>query len=164
MWQWQENNTDSQFMLKGTSWSLIQSPAQITVKTDFRSDYSWFCLVRFQKLPRMETPWALWTTYLCNRLPTPDSFTVDAVSDLGFKSLYNTITTFRWIYPEGLSKLSGQTQVHLPPCSLYLLIPSTKHCGRKLCELQNINVREKQNDADNCLQSHTPTRQTQYFI
>lgn len=91
-------------------------------------------------------------------------FRTDPVSDLGFQSLYKMITTFRWIYPEGMSKLSGQTEIHLPPCSLYLLIPCTKHCGRKLCELQNINVREKQNDADNCLWSHTPTRQIQYFI
>lgn len=153
--------------MKGTSWSLIQSPAQITGNIDFRPGYSWFCLVRFQKFPRIETPW------LCGQsIHITDSlhqivsqFRTDqiTVSDLGFKSLYNMITTFRWIYPEGMSKLSGQTEIHLPPCSLYLLIPCTKHCGRKLCELQNINVREKQNYADNCLWSHTPTRQIQYF-
>lgn len=149
-------------MLKGTSWSLIQSPVQITVNIDFRPGYSWFCLVSFQKFPRMET---LWTTYSytdCLHQVVPQ-FGTDPVSDLGFKSLYNTITTFRWICPEGMSKLSGQTEIHLPPCSLYLLIPSTKHCGRKLCELQNINVRgEKKTQIT--LWSHTPTRQIQYFI
>lgn len=62
---------------------------------------------------------------------TVSQFGTDHVSDLGFKSLYNMMITFRYIYPESMSKLSGHTEIHLPPRSLYLLIPFTKHCGRK---------------------------------
>lgn len=126
MWQLQENNTQTHNSgwkgLAGLQSNLLLKSQSILISDQVTHGSAWSSFKNIQgwRLHRLCGQPIHITDCLYQIVP---QFGTDPESDLGFKSLYNTITTFRWIYPEGMFKLSGKTEIHLPPCSFISSYP-----------------------------------------